>query len=109
MSPEDVSNELVEKAARAMPDAYGEWNARFMAGETIEPAYKFAARHALAAVIPEIQAQALRDLDREYDRLAARPDLSAITVRREALLDGFELAMLFLEERAARLTEGNQS
>lgn len=56
MRPEDVDAGLVEKAADAMAAAYDE-----ITQDEISSMHQIEARVALAAVIPEIQAQALRD------------------------------------------------
>lgn len=54
MTPDDVPDALVEKAARVLNDRAGGWD-----GDWAE--FVPEARHALAAVLPEIQAQALRE------------------------------------------------
>lgn len=73
MRPEDVPDEWVEKAARAwvdtsLPDnAYGTGALDRMAPMARER-FLTRTRHALAAVLPEIQAQALRDAAMVLDK-----------------------------------------
>jgi hypothetical protein len=90
MSPEDVPAELVEKAIAAafkMPPGYAEAYSGVM--DSLKEAYGHQYRAALAAVLPEIQAQALRE--------AAR------AARASGLPFRFSQAE-FLTDRAARLT-----
>jgi hypothetical protein len=57
MTPAEVPDELVEKAADAMADAYDQ-----ITQDKISTMHQIEARAALAAVLPEIQAQAQQDL-----------------------------------------------
>lgn len=82
MRPEDVASELVEKGMRAT----GMWSKRRDLGEQT-------VRDVLAAVLPEIQAQALRDHRKRVDRFYGNQSLIA-----KALVLGD------LDDYAARLT-----
>lgn len=112
MKPEDVPAALVEKAARAMREAHTRsrlvttWEGTT---ESVRDQWRNDARHALAAVLPEIQAQALRDA---ADRLHARTDgvnregtKGWPERHREVYAHAIDEASDALREDAARLTD----
>lgn len=107
MRPEDVDAGLVEKAARhrfarhfaKYPEIT--WESTF---ENIRAKYLASAADYLAAVMPEIQAQALRDaageMEAEYEERTAKSGAYGQTKIRAALLMGAGM----VRKRAARLT-----
>lgn len=60
MRPEEVPAEMVERVARALESAYHDAQSRPVS-MAMEGLFTVQARHALAAVLPDIQAQALED------------------------------------------------
>lgn len=58
MKAEDVDAGLVARAEAAREDALRKWHIKFRAGQQTEPGHVLGMRAALAAVMPEIQAQA---------------------------------------------------
>jgi hypothetical protein len=89
MSPEDVPAELVEKAAEEIA---GSWDGNYV----FMPTAREMARAALAAVMPEIQAQALRDAADDVSAAPHWPDEDRYTM-------GWEDAVAGVRTRASRL------
>jgi hypothetical protein len=114
MSPEDVKPEWVEKAAR---EVYAEWENEYM-GDGEWPAWdsdenlardtaRTWARNILAAVLPEIQAQALREAADRLDDESGDPFREIAPLVRKngsGLIGAVYGTAQWLRNRAARLT-----
>lgn len=107
MRPEDVPDELVEKAARALSDA--------IIDRTAEMA-EDAVRVTLAAVLPAIQAQALQEaadvLDRPRVIWYGDGGVTVLEAGADATIDDYRAerptVVEWLRARAARLAETSE-